>query len=106
MFDFDDYEDLGEYCFEYPAREVIECEYQIYLRKHKDKKPYKEFVIDFVKERILLGYRKLREIETEWEKLKYYIEEPDITTEKAIILYDQVLQLLYEGHPLPPNIKY
>ena len=116
MFDFDDCEDLGDYVFTYTAKEVLDREYQKWLKKQKQRVSpwkYREFIISFVKERIDFGYNRFRELEPEWEQLKYHIEnvEKDYANgdtvkalEKAIILYDQVLQLFCEGFPLPPNL--
>lgn len=107
MFEFDDYEDLSDYTFTYPVEQVLNSQYKMCLRKHKEKKIFEEFVIPFVKERIMYGYSRFRELEPEWEKLKYYIDEveKESSIEKAHILYDQVLQLFYEGFPLPANLK-
>lgn len=116
-FNLDDYESLEDYTFTYSAREVLESEYQKGIKKQKKSIPtceYWDFIIRFVKERIIFGCRKYGEVEPEWETLLYYIEEvekafnagKDITIEKAVILYDQALLLLYEGHPLPHNILY
>ena len=105
MFDF---EDLSNYAFTYQVEQVLESQYKMWLRKTKRKVVYEDFVIPFVKERILYGYNRFRELEPEWEKLKYYIEEveKENSIEKTNILYDQVLQLFYEGFPLPPNFIY
>lgn len=114
-FSFDDYENISEYVFTYPTKEVIDSEYQKWLRKQKKRVPaweYREFVIKYVKERIIFGCRKYGEFEPEWETLLYYIEEVEkefntdngTALEKAVILYDQTLLLFCEGHPLPPNI--
>ena len=114
-FDFDDYENLEDYTFTYPALEVLKSEYQKWLIKQKKRVPpweYRDFIIKFVKERISFGCRKFGEVEPEWETLLYYIEEvekgfnagDDTALEKAIILYDQALLLFCEGHPLPPNL--
>ena len=114
-FDFDDYEDLEDYTFAYPALEVLKSEYQKWLRKQKKRVSpweYREFVIKFVKERIIFECRKYGEFETEWETLLYYIEEVEkefkagitVAFEKSVILYDQALLLFCEGHHLPPNI--
>ncbi len=113
-FDFDDYENLEDYVFTYPAKEVIDSEYQKWLKKQKKRVPpweYREFVIRFVKDRITFVHRKFGEVEPEWETLLYYIKEVETkfdadkstALEKAVILYDQVLLLFCEGHPLPPN---
>ena len=113
-FDFDDYEDLEDYTFAYPALEVLKSEYQKRLRKQKKRVPpweYREFVIEFVKERITFGCRRFAEVEPQWETLLYYIKEVETefdtdestALEKAVILYDQALLLFCEGHPLPPN---
>lgn len=106
MFDFEDYEEVSDYVFTYPVEQVLESQYKMWLRKHKEKKTFEEFVIPFVKERIMYGYNRFRELEQDWEKLKYCIEEveKENSIEKANILYDQVLQLNYEGFPLPPNL--
>ena len=117
MFDFDDYERLEDYVFTYPAKEVIDIEYQKWLRKQKKRVPpweYREFVIGFVKERITFGCRRFAEVEPQWETLLYYIKEVEkefntdkITAlEKAVILYDQALLLFCEGNPLPPNLIF
>ena len=114
MFDFDDYENLDDYTFTYPALEVLKSEYQKWLRKQTKRVPtweYRAFIIRFVKDRIVFGCRKYAEVEPEWETLLYYIKEVEeefksggaIALEKAVILYDQALQLFCEGHPLPPN---
>jgi len=114
-FSFDDYENMADYTFAYPTSKVLGIEYQKWLKKPKNRissHEYKEFIIKFVKERIILGYNRYREYESEWEVLLYYIEEIEkefnagtaIATEKTIILYDQALLLFYEGFPLPPNI--
>lgn len=116
-FNFDDYENLEDYVFTYPALEVLRSEYQKWLIKQKKRVPpweFRDFIIRFVKERIIFGCRKYGEFEPEWEILLYYVEEikkefnsgNDTALEKAVILYDQALLLLYEGHPLPPNILY
>lgn len=106
MFDFEDYEEVSDYVFTYPVEQVLESQYKMWLRKHKEKKTFEEFVIPFVKERIMYGYNRFRELEPDWEKLKYCIEEveKENSIEKANILYDQALQLFYEGFPLPPNL--
>ena len=54
----------------------------------------------------MYGYSRYRELEPEWEKLKYYIDEveKENSIEKAHILYDQALLLFYEGFPLSPNL--
>ena len=117
MFDFGDYERLEDYVFTYPAKEVIHSEYQKWLRKQKKRVPpweYREFVIRFVKERIIFGCRKFGEVEPEWETLHHYIKEVETefatgkiaALEKAVILYDQALLLFCEGHPLPPNLIF
>lgn len=114
-FDFDDYKNLEDYTFTYPAREVLESEYQKCLRNQKKRVPpweYRDFIIRFVKERIIFGCRKYGEFEPEWETLNYYIGEVEkefntdscTALKKAVILYDQVLLLFCEGHPLPPNL--
>jgi len=114
MFDFDDYENLEDYIFTYPAKEVLESEYQKWVKKQKKRVPpweYREFIIRFVNERIIFGCRKYGEVEPEWKTLLYYIKEVETefntgkgtVLEKAIILYDQALLLFCEGHPLPPN---
>lgn len=106
MFDFDDYEALSDYVFTYPVEQVLDSQYKMCLRKHKEKRTFEEFVIPFVKERIMYGYSRSRELEPEWEKLKYYIDEveKENSIEKAHILYDQALLLFYEGFPLSPNL--
>lgn len=106
MFDFDDYEALSDYVFTYPVEQVLDSQYKMCLRKHKEKRTFEEFVIPFVKERIMYGYSRYRELEPEWEKLKYYIDEveKENSIEKAHILYDQALLLFYEGFPLSPNL--
>lgn len=114
-FNFDDYENLEDYIFTYPALGVLKSKYQKWLRKQKKgvtSRDYGEFIIKFVKDRITIGCRKFGEVEPEWETLLYYMNEVkkefdadnSIASEKAVILYDQVLQLFYEGHPLPPNL--
>lgn len=114
-FDFDDYENLEDYAFTYPALEVLKSEYQKWLIKQKKRVPpweYREFIIKFVKERISFGCRKYGAVEPEWETLLYYVEEVEkefkagdgTVLEKAVILYDQALLLFCEGHPLPPNL--
>ena len=117
MFDFGDYERLEDYVFTYPAKEVIDSEYQKWLRKQKTRVPpweYREYVIRFVKDRITFGYKKYGETEPEWETLLYYIKEVETefdagkstALEKAVILYDQALLLFCEGNPLPPNLIF
>ena len=114
MFDFDDYEDLSDYVFTYPSKDIIDSEYQRWLKKQKKRVApwkYREFIVEFVKERITFGYRKYGEVEPEWETLLHYIKEVEsefntgntVVLEKAIILYDQTLLLLLDAHPLPPN---
>ena len=114
-FNFDDYENSKDYTFTYPALELLNSEYQKWLRKWKKKVPtleHREFIIRFVKDRITFGCRKYGEFEPEWETLLYYIEECEkefnsgdgTALERAVILYDQALLLLCEGLPLPPNI--
>ena len=114
MFDFEDYERLGDYVFTYPAKEVIDSEYQRWIRTQKKRVApwmYREFIVGFVKERITFGNRKYGEVEPEWETLLHYIKEVEtefntgnsVALEKAVILYDQALLLLLDTHPLPPN---
>jgi len=77
-FNFDDYENLGDYIFTYPVLEVLKSEYQSWLRKQKKGVPsleHREFIVDFVKDRITFGCRKYGEFEPEWETLAYYMEE-------------------------------
>lgn len=116
-FSFNDYEDISEYIFTYPALEVLKSEYQKWLRKQKKRVPpweYREFIVMFVKDRISFGCRKYGEFEPEWETLLYYIKDVEkefkagdaVALEKAVILYDQALLLFCEGHPLPPNLLY
>ncbi len=38
-FSFDDYEDIREYVFTYPTKEVIDSEYQKWLIKQKKRVP-------------------------------------------------------------------
>ena len=115
MFTFDDYVDINDYAFTYPAKEVIDSEYQKWLRKHKKRVApweYRGFLISYVKDRISFGCRKYSELEPEWEPLLSYINEVEsefkagnaIALEKAVVLYDQALLLFCEGHPLPPNL--
>ena len=115
MFDFDDYENLNEYIFTYPAFELLKNRCVGWLKKHKLRVTpweYRNKIIEYVKEEIQIGYRKYGEVEPEWENLKYHIKEVEndfnngnsLALDKAVILYDQVLLLLYEGNPLPPNL--
>lgn len=48
MFDFEDYERLEDYVFTYPAKEVIDSEYQRWIRKQKKRVApwrYREFIV-------------------------------------------------------------
>lgn len=116
MFDFDDYEDLKDYVFTYPALEVLQHEYKVGL-KRKDKNlptcSFQDFIIKHTNHRIRHGYSKFREFEPEWEKLYMYIVDikekyggktDTESLEKAVILYDQTLILFHEGNPLPPYL--
>ena len=116
MFSFEDYENLGDYEFTYPALEVLQHAYHNGL-KWKDKSlptcTFQEFIIRHTKHRISHGYRRYRELEPEWECLyvlisdieKDYTENFDTDAlEKSVILFDQALLLYHEGHPLPPYL--
>ena len=116
MFDFDDYEKLDDYSFTYPTLELLRAKYVKWLKAHPPQVApweYRRKLVEYVKEDIIAGHRKYGEVEPEWETLLFYIkeaekdfEDADIDTlYKVIILYDQTLLLLYEGHPLPPNIQ-
>lgn len=114
MFDFDDYENLDDYTFTYPVLKILRRKYVKWLKKHPphiSPWEYRHKLIEYVKEDIVVGHRKYGEFEPEWEALLFYIKEVEKDFEcadidalyKALILYDQVLLLLYEGHPLPAN---
>ena len=116
MFSFEDYENLGDYEFTYPALEVLQHAYHKGL-KWKDKSlptcTFQEFIIRHTKHRISHGYRRYRELEPEWEGLyvlisdieKNYTGKTDTDAlEKAAILFDQALLLYHEGNPLPPYL--
>ena len=116
MFSFDDYESLDDYTFTYPALEVLRRKYVKWLKKHPPRVApweYRYKLVEYVKADILSGYRKFGEVEPEWEPLLFYIKEIEKEFEcadiddlqKILILYDQVLLLLDEGHPLPPNLR-
>ena len=72
MFDFDEYENLDDYTFTYPALEVLQHTYHKGL-KQKDKYlptcRFQDFIIKHTKFRIQHGYRHYREFEPEWETL-------------------------------------
>ena len=116
MFDFEDYENLGDYTFTYPALEVLQHTYHKEL-KWKDKSLptccFQDFIIKRTKFRIQHGYRRYRELEPEWESLymlmsdiaKDYKGKSDtVSLEKAVILFDQALLIYHEGNPLPPYL--
>lgn len=116
MFDFDDYENLDDYTFTYPALELLRARYVKWLKMHPPYVvpwEYRRILVEYVKEDIVVGHRKYGEFEPEWETLLFYIKEVEKDFEcadidalyKTLILYDQALLLLYEGHPLPPNIQ-
>ena len=44
MFDFDDYEVLSDYVFTYPEEQVLDSQYKMCLRKHKEKKIFEELL--------------------------------------------------------------
>lgn len=109
--------DVGAYNFVYPAKEIIKAEFKVWIKRKKYKdneKDFNRFIIPFVKERVQIGFNRLKELEPEWEKLyssvktieKEYSAGKIVAVEKAIIIYDYSLQLFYEGYPLPPNITY
>ena len=115
MFDFDDYENLENYTFTYPVLELLKARYVKWLKTHSPRVApweYRQKLVEYVKEEIVIGHRKYGEFEPAWETLLFYIKEVESAFEcadidavyKALILYDQVLMLLYEGHPLPPNL--
>ena len=107
MFDFDDYEDLSDYTYFYPIENLMERQYPLYKRK-KEKAflPYEEWVYKTVYDCVIRGLNKYGEIEHEWHRLKYYMEELEISKhlQKVCIIYDQALLLLFDTHPLPPNV--
>lgn len=115
MFNFDDYENLDDYTFTYPTVEILRGKYVKWLKKHPPYVAPWEYrckLVEYINEEIVVGHRKYGEFEPEWETLLFYIKEikkdfkcADIDAlYKALILYDQALLLLYEGHPLPPNL--
>ena len=107
MFDFDDYEDLANYEFYYPINEILEKNYHLYKRKKgKDFLPYEEWVYKTFYDTIIRGLNRYGEVEHEWHSLKYYMVDLEASKllQKAYIIYDQALLLLFETHPLPPNI--
>ena len=116
MFSFDDYENLDEYKFTYPAFEVLQHAYHTALKRKEQSLSacsFQDFIIRHTKHRILHGYRRYRELEPEWECLyvlisdieKDYTEKFDTDAlEKSVILFDQALLLYHEGHPLPPYL--
>lgn len=104
MFDFDDYGDLSEYEFTYPAEAVLAAKYK---KQENNIASYEDFVVDYVKHEIIKGCRKYGEFESEWGVLKSYSKDMSADAlDKVYILYDQVLLLLFEGNTLPPNIIY
>ena len=116
MFSFDDYENLDEYKFTYPAFEVLQHAYHTALKRKEQSSSacsFQDFIIQHTKHRISHGYRRYRELEPEWECLymlildieKEYKEKFDTDAlDKAVILFDQALLLYHEGHPLPPYL--
>lgn len=116
MFDFEDYEDLKDYVFTYPAFEVLQHTYHKGLKTKNKTLPtccFQDFIIRHTKHRIRHGYVKFREFEPEWECLYMYIVEiqknytgkkDTENIEKATILFDQALILYHEGNPLPPYL--
>ena len=109
MFDFDDYESLNDYEFFYPIEEVLETQYHLYKRKkEKGFLPYEEWVYNTVYDCIMMGLNRYGEVEHEWYRLKFYLEnlenfEVSKVGQKVHIIYDQALLLLFDTHPLPPN---
>ena len=115
MFDFDDYENLDDYIFTYPALDILRRKYVKWLKKHPPHVApweYRNKLLEYTKTEIVVGRRKYGEIEPEWEQLLYYTTEIEKDFKnsdvdalyKIIILYDQALILLYEGNPLPSNL--
>ena len=116
MFSFEDYENLDDYVFIYPALEVLQHTYHKGLKLKDKSLPaccFRDFIIRHTKFRIQHGYRKYREVEPEWESLYMLISEikknykgksDTVSLEKAVILFDQALLLYHEGHPLPPYL--
>lgn len=107
MFDFDDYEDLTNYEFYYPIEEVLENHYHLYKRKkEKNFLPYEDWVYKIVYDCVIRGLHKYGEVEHGWHRLKYYLDNSEVSKvpQKVHIIYDNALLLLYDTHPLPPNI--
>lgn len=107
MLEFNDYETLTDYNFHYPVQEVLKTQYALYKRKSKNNiLPFDEWVLETVKSSVIRGYNKYAEVEPEWERLKYYMDNIQVSNllQKTYIIYDQTLLLLFETHPLPPNI--
>ena len=115
MFDFNDYENLDDYSFTYPALELLRAKYVKWLKKHPpyvEPWEYRNKLLEYTKAEIIVGCRKYGEVEPECEQLLYYITEIETNFKnddvdalyKIIILYDQVLLLLYEGNPLPYSL--
>lgn len=106
MFDFDDYESLNDYEFYYPITDILENQYHLYKRKkEKGFLPYEEWVYKTVYNCVIRGLNKYGEVEHEWHRLKYYLENSEVSKvgQKVHIIYDQALLLLFDTHPLPPN---
>ena len=116
MFDFDDYKELSDYKFTYPAFEVLQYSYHTALKRKDASLPacdFQDFIIKHTKFRIKHGYRRYREVEPEWETLfmlisdianKYKGKTDTDALEKAVMLFDQCLLLFHEGNPLPSHL--
>ncbi|MBE7013159.1 MAG: hypothetical protein E7416_03690 [Ruminococcaceae bacterium] len=106
MFDFDDYKNLTDYTFHYPVQEVLKTQYAQYKRKIQNNMlSFDKWVLETVKSSVIRGYNKYAEIEPEWARLKYYMDNIQVSKslQKVCIIYDQALLLLFDSHPLPPN---
>ena len=110
MFDFDDYEDLSDYAYTYPVKDILQ---QAYTKKNSPTWEYRDFIVRYVEAEVLAGQRQFHEDEQAWQRLQFYMNQvsedffnpystakPAEEEEKVYILYDQTLLLLYDGNPI------
>ena len=74
MFEFEDYENLSDYVFTYPAFEVLQHTYSVALKRKEVSLPacsFQDYIIKHTKFRIKHGYRKYREFEPEYRAFGY-----------------------------------
>lgn len=99
------------YIFRYEVEKILKRDYDRYCKRFGSKKSYMQYIVEKVKQNILLQKRKYPE-EQEWWSLLSYIKEVEKSgysedlEQKVYIIQDQSFSLAWDNLPLPPNIQY